>query len=697
MTSGTRKRHSNKPKSRPPRSFRDKLGFLNSTLPGYSGPYNVGLMDIEVPAQNPRTFSHITRRRRHLLQLETVLLTIYYPSAIGSGAGHDPAGYKYWSRQTWLPRPRRKTAQGFGLLAGLGDWITLPFFLGSTMFTKIPAFKNARLADHWPVEENYATGGKKVKDTEGRPPEGAEPGSKPTFPLILFSHGLCGTRTMYSSLCGEFASYGFVVCAVEHRDGSGPRTFVNHSEHGEGSRKEREMKGNLDHTPEEKEKSYDVIDYIWPQSNPYDTSPNNDKGVDRELRSAQMELRLAELEEAYYLLQHLCEGDGEEYIDKRNMRKRGYAGSSSRGLEGINWKSWQDRFNLQHVTMVGHSFGAATTVEVLRSGERFKFVRQGIIYDIWGAAVNPPADDPQHRIHTPLLGINSEAFMYWASNFDAALSLVKEAASHEPPPPPQYPPETVHPPDTNSKLSWLLTVRGTVHISQSDFSILYPGLCSALLKATADPKRALDLNIDASLEFLRFTMPAHLVWATRAVRAEARNEKLDGEGSGAGVLDTQLLTEGELPGHRRPEDKFLALRLKIRNEFWKRMVFPRPVRKARDEWRRNKGKVALEDEVWMHFKPTDEDLKRFGVDYRGREEDSVGEPDVEIGRDVERSRSGGRENGGVDVPSIWPYGSERTEKDEVPMAEGSSKETTSRPQEDAHYHQQDYVENKGKQ
>lgn len=234
----------------------------------------------------------------------------------------------------------------------------------------------------------------------------------PIFPMLIFSHGLGGTRTTYSSVCGEFASYGFVVIALEHRDGSGPRTYINLPEPGQrkapleqgGSREEERSQKDA------KGRGYDKMDYVFPTNNPRDTMPGNKQGVDAKLRKAQIELRLAELEEAYHIMEIIHAGEGDA-LSKMNLRQPKALGASSHGLIGVNWMAWKHRFHLKEVTMLGHSFGAATTVEVLRHQNRFQFVGQGVLYDPWGAAVQPPEDNPKHRIKTPLLCINSEAFM----------------------------------------------------------------------------------------------------------------------------------------------------------------------------------------------------------------------------------------------------------------------------------------------
>ena len=39
-------------------------------------------------------------------------------------------------------------------------------------------------------------------------------------PVIVFSHGLGGCRLVYSNVCCDMASHGYVVAAVEHKDRS---------------------------------------------------------------------------------------------------------------------------------------------------------------------------------------------------------------------------------------------------------------------------------------------------------------------------------------------------------------------------------------------------------------------------------------------------------------------------------------------
>jgi len=183
-----------KPKERPPRSLRDNLLFPVRTLPKYSGPYHVGTMEIEIPVREPRTFSHIKRHGRHLLQLKTVLMTVYYPS-VPPTSGHKQ------SRQLWLGRQRLSVAQGYSHFAKLGS-LGVPIFL-PTMFTKLPAWRNAPLSDRLPPGSSEDEG----SETDEDPPQ---------FPLMIFSHGLGGTRTAYSSVCGEVGvDQDYLSCTKE--------------------------------------------------------------------------------------------------------------------------------------------------------------------------------------------------------------------------------------------------------------------------------------------------------------------------------------------------------------------------------------------------------------------------------------------------------------------------------------------------
>lgn len=517
-------------------------------------------------------------------------MTIYYPASLDASGGEIPKSKKTGrpSRELWLGRPRLGIADGYGKFAGVGS-LALPVFL-PTMWTKLPAFRNAPVAKYWAPEVDVKIEGMAAKEEEGSPPPGVAEDEPPVFPMILFSHGLGGTRTMYSSVCGEFASHGFVVVAVEHRDGSGPRSYVNRSheeEGGEASAENIQRKGGVDHTDQEREQGFSEIDYLFPLGNHFDTSPNNEKGVDKELRGAQIDLRLAELEEAYSIMSSIHSGSGAN-IAAKNLRKKGYKGASRHGLQGIDWSRWKGRFHLHNVTACGHSFGAATCIEMLRHDDRFNYLSQGIIYDIWGAGTRAPDENsPEHRIHAPIIAINSEAFTYWPSNFQLVENLIKEAES-EPHPCP----------------GWLLTLRGTIHVSQSDFSLLYPNLCSIFLKQLANPKRALDLNINASLEFLSKVLPPELARVNRAYENEGL---LESEASPLERIDSALM--------HRPKEKWVAARLRIRHE-WIYRLSPKAARKLR-RWENQKNGRAEErgDEVWLHLKPGAKELERW---MRGR-------------------------------------------------------------------------------
>ena len=300
-------------------------------------------------------------------------------------------------------------------------------------------------------------------------------------------------------------------------------------------------------------------------------------------------------------------GDGEA-LAKKNLRFKGVVGASSQALEGVDWKSWKHRFHLTEVTMIGHSFGAATAVEVLRHQDRFQWVSQGIMYDVWGMAVVPPEMDPQHRIRVPLLGINSEAFMYWSENFKVAKAICDEVREH-------------------GALCWLMTVRGTVHISQSDFCILYPRIANTVLKTTMEHTRAIDLNIDASLDFLSRVLPLKDKPFHRLKREKD-------------LLDLACLDE--MPTDHQPAKKYMAVRLKVEHETWKRL------KGQTRSWAWKNMIAAGQEEVWLHVKPSDPEMEQYKQGNAGKNRrSSAGRP----GESSEQEQNGSAFQTSADLPA----------------------------------------------
>ncbi len=523
-------------------------------------------MDIEIPAATLRSSSNIKRHGRRILQLETLLISLYYPSVIGSGSGKRPRGHKFGSREVWLPHARSGISKEYAPFAGLPQWLAVMWLFVTIWFTKLPGSRNAKLANHWPPERPVDEGRLRSESEKGDPPKGQS--KTPTFPLVMFSDGRGGPRTAYSSVCREFASYGFVVCAVKHRDGSGARTFVNHPPEEKDSRKETETNGYDNQREKEANHRWDMIDFIFPKCNPSDPRPSNEQGLDEELRSAQIEMRLAEIEEAYNVVKAIAAGDG-SVIAQRNLRNAQSVEASSRGLDGVEWDSWKGRLSTTQVTVVGYSLGAATTVEILRHADRFQWVGQGILCDVGGIALDPPESEPKNRINAPVLGINSEAFVYRTDNFEDATRVCDEARMQ-------------------GSLAWHLTVRGTVHVSQSDFAVLYPRIASVALKQTIKPRRAIDIIINASLEFLDQVMPTPIAPFHRCFENE-------------GLLDLPCIKE--LPRENRPDGKCKALRPSL----------PRARGSPRLRRRLKRfGDLDGEKEVWMHMAPGMEDLQCKG-------------------------------------------------------------------------------------
>jgi platelet-activating factor acetylhydrolase len=193
------------------------------------------------------------------------------------------------------------------------------------------------------------------------------------LPVVIFSHGIGGFRTTYSSICTELASHGALVVAVEHRDGSASFTMTNQTE-----------------------------------SLPYQKPPPSGTEAEYTFRHNQLLYRYSEIQCILDLLDSL--------------------NSSSSPLPNI-YISPSDKpvpnfhMDLSKLHIMGHSFGAATGFYAISQEPRFCSV---VALDPW---MKPLPQNPQFSNRAfPALIINSDTF-HWKSNLlalDRFMSRNKE-------------------------------------------------------------------------------------------------------------------------------------------------------------------------------------------------------------------------------------------------------------------------------
>ncbi|OWF45167.1 platelet-activating factor acetylhydrolase-like [Mizuhopecten yessoensis] len=276
------------------------------------------------------------------------------------------------------------------------------------------------------------------------------------FPVVVFSHGIGGNRTTNTTMCTELASQGFIVAAMEHRDGSASMTYeLKPNEKGNVEIVEEaekpQQKRNL-HKRSHSFHGYNATDAEWKPYVHYE--PWNEF----EYRNNQVKKRSRECSEALDILTSLNLG-----VEVHNT------------LGGnFNSKLFKDRMDLSKVIMIGHSFGGSTCLHTLAHDKRFLI---GAVLDGW---MHPLGKEVYTSITQPTLLLNMEKFQ-WKENIEQMLMI-----------------------QNNQAEKVMITMRGACHQSVTDFQFIVGKRLARFMdcRHIIHPRVSMDLCNKAVLSFV---------------------------------------------------------------------------------------------------------------------------------------------------------------------------------------------------
>ncbi|XP_058469526.1 platelet-activating factor acetylhydrolase isoform X3 [Solea solea] len=264
-------------------------------------------------------------------------------------------------------------------------------------------------------------------------------------PVVIFSHGLGAFRTLYSAICAELASQGFIVASVEHRDQSASATFY--------FQEKSESERTNENVPCTSASAQDLVqEWMY-----YRVLQQGE--MEFPLRNKQVKQRANECILALDKLIEINSG-----IQVQNALQTRF-----------DWTSLENSMDLCRIAAMGHSFGGATMIEALCKEVKFKC---GVALDAW---MFPLDEEIFPRVKQPIFFINSEKFQ-WAGNISRMKKLDSAVIQRK-----------------------MITIRGTVHQSFPDFTFLTGNWIGKLmkLKGEIDPEIAINLSNRATLAFLQ--------------------------------------------------------------------------------------------------------------------------------------------------------------------------------------------------
>lgn len=405
-----------------------------SKLPKYTGPFDVGTVDVEVPVTEPRTVVDGVFKKggKPAFELDTVLFTLYYPAM--KGAKSSRYNHK------WFPKPISLIAEGYATAAHFNNFFSRGLFTfalwGLASSIDIPAKVDVPLLQQSTPEEQDGL---------------------PQFPVVVLSHGDVSSRTDYTAYCGELASRGIVVAAIEHRDGSCP--------------------GSIVHLPDGKQKNVLLF-----SSDQLKTEKDNDAISNDEWRFKKLAFRDAEIEETVSVLQRLGTGEGEK-VFSQNYRN-----------EGSHLGDWEQRLNFSEFLIAGHSFGATGALQALKSANKTKSDEKAWANPAVGGIILDPGKSSgklNTDVDVPLLIVHSDSWskahtiFYGRPHFDTVRDIALDVLDR-------------------CGATWFMTSLKTSHPSITDAPLIEPLLLSWTTGATINVREGLREYVRVSMEFLDY-------------------------------------------------------------------------------------------------------------------------------------------------------------------------------------------------